>query len=50
MRLYTVNAAGYEKVMVSVDGGDRGFFTEDLGFGFKDMNELILAAEQIAGG
>ncbi|MBQ9421711.1 MAG: fumarylacetoacetate hydrolase family protein [Lachnospiraceae bacterium] len=46
MRLYTVNAAGYEKVMVSVDGGDRGFFTEDLGFGFKDMNELILAAEQ----
>ena len=46
MRLYTVNDAGNEKVMISVDGGDRGFYTEDLGFGFKDMNELILAAEQ----
>ena len=46
MRLYTVNVSGEEKILISVDGGNRGFFTEQLGFGFRDMNELICAAEQ----
>lgn len=46
MRFYTVDMNGAEKVMISVDGGQKGFLTEDLGFDFRDMNELILAAEK----
>ena len=46
MRFYTVDMNGAEKVMISVDGGKKGFLTEDLGFEFRDMNELILAAEK----
>ena len=45
MRLYTVEINGAEKVMISVDGGQYGFLTEDLGFDFGDMNELICRAE-----
>ena len=46
MRFYTVDLNGAEKVMVSVDGGRLGFLTEELGFDFLDMNELICRAEE----
>ena len=29
-----------------MDGGNRGYFSEQLGFGFRDMNELICAADK----
>ena len=46
MRFYTVNADGMEKVMISVDGGQTGTLAEDLGYYFKDMNDLICGAEK----
>ena len=44
MRLYTVMNDGAEALFVSCDGGKNGYFLRDLGFAWKDMNELIMTA------
>ena len=50
MRLYTASLCGEEAVYVSLDGGAGLYKLSDLGYPFKDMNELIctVTEEQMA--
>ena len=41
MKLYTVEKAGKEVILVSFDGGTKAYLLSDLGYDFADMNALI---------
>ncbi len=41
MRLYTAALNGEERLFVSLDGGKELYLLSDLGYCFRDMNELI---------
>ena len=45
MRFYTAMIRNKENIIISADGGRKGYRASDLGLEHKDMNELIINAD-----